>query len=273
MILRILQIAIVLAWLGSTTVLIQRTYFPDEERYPEADAKEVAELFFEQAKSTDLAILRNGRQIGRMNLNPRSGHSKSPITWDESGAVREIFFSGFLTEKTEPGEISFGQMSWNGSVFLDSDMKLSAVRLGGRVPQLATGQVQLSLYPPNLTYEIRQGREIAFSSNDPEKTRRTLEEFSQLLGEMPIDLGILDQDSEQLGQLLAMVQPTVDCRHGQFRIFEDRYHGFIISLSLLEEWKVRVFLSELGELLKIDGIPDLLILGEAFVPQDIATAE
>ena len=73
----------------------------------------------------------------------------------------------------------------------------------------------------------------------------------------------LDRARETLGKEL---RPAVDCRRGRFRLFEGRYHGSILSLTWGGEARLRFYFSEFGELLKVEGIPDFLILGETFVP-------
>ncbi len=268
MFLRVLQLLIVVVWLGSTVLLIRRTYFPDEGRYPAVPVEDVASLFFIHGKPTDLAILRDGRQFGRLNVNPRYRPTHPPVEIEGETEIREIFFSGFLTEEAKDTQL--GQLSWNGSIYVNPEVHLLALRIAGRAPQVASGSALIAVDPPRLSYEIRQGREVVLSSTDPAKTRATLEEASQLLGDLPLDFGALENAEQQLGPALALLRPQVDCRHGQFKMFGDRYDGFILTLTFVDEWKLRFYLSELGELLKVDGIPNLVILGEAFVPQDTA---
>ncbi|MEM1297383.1 MAG: hypothetical protein AAGH89_18605 [Verrucomicrobiota bacterium] len=271
MILRCIQILIVLAWLGSTSVLIQRTYFPDEKRYPIVPVSDVLNLFFDQGGSTDLAILQGGKLLGRMNVNPRSRLSNPPKPLQDNRDVREVFFSGFLTEEAK--SLQFGQLSWNGSFYLDDALNLVAFKLGGRVPELANGYILVMIDPPELIYEIRQGREVVLSSNVPEKTHDVLSQASEMLGNSQLEPGFLENADEQIGPMIALLKPQIECRHGQFKMFGDRYDGFIVSVQVLGDWKLRLYFSELGELLKVDGISDLLILGEAFVPQDLTASE
>ncbi len=271
MILRCIQILIVLGWIGSTALLIRKTYFPDEKRYPIAPVDDVLGLFIEQGGSTDLAILKDGKLFGRMNVNPRSRLSNPPKPLQNARDIREVFFSGFLTEAAK--DLQFGQLSWNGSFYLDDALDLVAFKLGGRVPELANGYFLVMLDPPELVYEVRQGREVVLSSNEPEKTHEILSQASKMLGSSEFDFRTLENADEQIGPMVALLKPQIECRHGQFRMFGDRYNGFIVSVQVLGEWKTRLYFSELGELLKVDGISDLLILGEAFVPQDLTDPE
>jgi len=266
--LRILQLLIVCLWLTTTFHLVRRSYFPDDARFPEAPVDYVSSLFFKNTDQPDLIVLQGDKRLGQLTITPRRAERVPPTLQSRKEELREIFFVGLLAE--EFSKSAYGQVTWNGTLYVDSLFRPEGFRLVVRSPSAGiNAEVMLALDPPDLKYRVKQSSVVLLHSDDMEGTRDMLKEASELQGQTGLDLSVLDQlNKEELHKMISSLEPTVDCRHGQFRIQGDRYEGYIVKLSLMDGVDLRLFISELGELLKLDGIPNVEILGDAFVTHD-----
>lgn len=264
-----LPVSIVLLWLTTTTLLVLKNYFPDETRYPKVDREFVADLFFSKGSSSDLAILKDGEVMGRLTITPRP-HPTSKVPSELARPeLREVFFSGYLLQHTE--DLPLGQLSWNGSLYMAGGFEVKGVRTQVRMPNFGVvALATVSLDPPDFDYQLRQGQQVIMDSTDPEKSEETMAQL-RLLAQMQgqaLDPSLFSGNGEQLLAALKSFEPKVDCRHGQFKILDDPADGYLVTLSFIEDFKLKFYISELGELLKVEGLPEMTVLGEAFVPED-----
>lgn len=285
MILRILQIVIVLFWLGTTAALIRRTYFADFSRFPSVDPSEVAEKFFAHTSSSDLILLQDGELLGRLFLSPRTQvRSRNLQQKAFAEGSREIAFHCRIAPEEVatqlPEEVMLTErMEANGSIILDSDLKWSSVRVRVQLPEMRV-QGRAVLQQDPLTYQVEYADQLLLDSRRPELLTERLEEVRGMVDQHPalanLDLSMLEslqggQAMELIHQsLVGQLQPRVDARKGSFRMLAHRYNGYIVRLDWVEgENGLTLFLGENGELLRIEGVPGFEILGELFVPQEL----
>ncbi|MEM7013197.1 MAG: hypothetical protein AAF585_17130 [Verrucomicrobiota bacterium] len=266
---RVFQILIVLFWLTTTALLVKHAYFPEESRFPRVERQYVANLFFKEPRQSDLSIVKDGISWGRLTITPRPSITKPPLELQNPTELREVFFSGYLHDHTK--DELLGKMSWNGSLYVDKQFGAKAMRIQLRAPNVgASGYAIITLDPPDVRYQLKQGREVFFDSADPDgnsETANALKALAQTQGQEIGEFPMLG-NPEQLVGMLESFEPKVDCRHGRFTLVDERYDGYLVTLNFMEEWKLRFYISELGELLKVDGIPNIEILGDAFVPEE-----
>ena len=265
---RAFQILIILFWLTTTMLLVKHAYFPEESRFPTVEREYVADLFFKEPRPSDLSILKDGAPYGRLSITPRPSITKPPVELENAEGLREVFFSGYLHDHTKDEVL--GKMSWNGSLYVDRQFGAKAMRIQLRAPNLgASGYAVITLDPPDIRYQLKQGREVFFDSTDPERSEETMNTVKMLAEAQGMEFALPGfGDGEQLLEVLGTFEPEVDCRHGRFTLIADRYDGYLVTLKFMEDWKLRFYISELGELLKVDGVPGVVILGEAFVPEE-----
>lgn len=272
MILRILQLLILISWFTTTFYLVRRSYFPDEERYPEAPIDYVSDLFFSRVSQSELLISHDGRPISHLTVTPKSADYVPPILEERREQLREINYIGLVREEVNP---QFGAVDWHGAVYVNPEFEPEALRMTLRSPRMGlNGELLLVLNPPHIRFRLGQGDMTILNSQDPEGTMNLLRSAGAMAPGMEENLAMLeDFDRDQLHQMIATLDPTVMCRHGQFQILGDRYEGYIVKISLFEGAAIRLYLSEMGELLMMDGIPNVEVLGEAFISQDTLTQD
>ncbi len=265
MIFRFLQLLIFFLWLGTTFFLVRRAYFPDENYFKPASIDYVSDLFFGRVDKSDLVISQDGKRVSFLSVTPNRPQHLPTKLQAEPGELLEIHCFLLTDEKLQD---QMGQIIVSGSVYVDPLFQPQACSLALRAPHLnLNGELLMVLDPADLSFRIRQAKTTLLSSDDLDSSLDLLKSASALSPQAP-DLSLIEGfNLEQVEQLIGSLEIEVDCRHGQFRILGDRYEGYILQFRLFEGVELRLYLSELGELLRIDGIPNIKILGEAFVPQ------
>ncbi|MEM0970635.1 MAG: hypothetical protein AAGJ31_14865, partial [Verrucomicrobiota bacterium] len=137
--------------------------------------------------------------------------------------------------------------------------------------RLSELDVSLQLASGSKTEEVafrvsQKGKTIADSSSmeSMEGTLIQVQTMAQLAGISFPDLLAQAKEAEADFDF-----PEPKGRLGRFQIQGRRYEGYLLDISFHEEFRLRFLLSELGELLRIEGIPSLDLLGEAFVPEEM----
>jgi len=258
---RLLQIFIVMLWLTATVMLVRRTYFPDENRYPPASPKLISDLYFGNAESTDLVLIKEGQPFGRISMTlPRLTASRELIP------VRPASFMGHMEADLESGVRG---LQWTGSIVFDDRLNLRSFRFSPTSLELR-GDVELSFEPPRLHYKLAMNDEVVLDSRNEALNQENLALMEPLAKSSGLSLGWLgDPNSKETLATIASLRPTVSARHGQFQINSNRYEGYVVTYTFLEEAKLRLYFSDQGELLKADGIPNVTLLAETFVTRGV----
>ncbi|MEO0444944.1 MAG: hypothetical protein AAF191_02590 [Verrucomicrobiota bacterium] len=266
--LRLVQVMIGCAWLLSTGFLIRRSYFPDLGGTTKIPVEDVSKIYFEKGQTAELLFLTDQGAVGRLTVTPRSMSKRLR----ESGLPSETG-ELFITGRLNPvflGEHAalIGDVIWNGSLFVDPEFRIRGQRLNLRLSEL---DVSLQLASGSKTEEVafrvsQKGKTIADSSSmeSMEGTLIQVQTMAQLAG---ISFPDLLAQAKEAEADFDFPEPTG--RLGRFQIQGRRYEGYLLDISFHEEFRLRFILSELGELLRIEGIPSLDLLGEAFVPEEM----
>lgn len=269
---RCVQLLVVLAWMGSTALLVHKSYFPELSRFPKVENARVAEIYFDKGHTSDLLLVmpRKGA-VGRLTVTPR----RQSVRLSEAAlqkAAGEVFFTGRFDPEGLPLAPA-GEIVWNGSLFLNQELGSEGLSLQVRLPKLnLTGQVMLEGTPPRVAYQLKQGTVVLADSRQPAKGGELLSQMA-LAGKLAgMDMPSADAVKEW-PSLLQSLAPQIVCRHGQFRILDRRFDGYVVHLKWSTDAQVWMLVTEMGELLRIQGIPQMEVLAESFVPEEMMEPE
>lgn len=263
-----------LVWVGSTALLVHKSYFPDAGRFPRVENSRVADLYFDQGQTTDLLLVMARRgAVGRFTVTPRR-YSVRLTEAALARAVGEIFFTGRFDPTGLPGAAAAaGEVVWNGSIFLNRELGSEGLRLQVRLPQLnLVGQISVGGSPGRVAYQLKQGTVVLADSTNEAKNRELMAQMA-FMGKMA---GAAVPSMEALEGWPAMLEgldPEVVCRHGQFGILGRRYDGYMVKIKWSPELQVNLLVTEMGELLRLEGIPQVDVIAESFVPEDLMEPE
>lgn len=250
-------------WLTATVMLVRRTYFPDENRYPPAEPKLISDLYFANSEGTDLVLMKEGKPFGRISMTlPRRDPSRDLIP------VRVASFVGYLEADMEAG---VRDLQWNGVIVLDDQFNLRSIRFSPTSLQVG-GDIELSFEPPRLHYKLVMNDEVVLDSRNQELNKENLALMEPLAKQSGMSLGWLgDPNSKETLAMIASLRPVVSARHGQFQINSNRYEGYVVTytFAMLDDAKLRLYFSDQGELLKADGLPNVTLLAETFVTRRV----
>jgi hypothetical protein len=147
---------------------------------------------------------------------------------------------------------------------------VSAIRLQIRAPNLSASiHAVITFDPPDIQYEIKQGQDVILDSANAGQIQDAFDELEKLGGQKGqlLNLSKLGDPKELLRWIMAF-EPKVDCRHGRFDLLGENHEGYILKLIFLDSFHMRFCFSEMGELILIEGIPEIVIVGEAFAPEE-----
>ena len=251
---------------------MQKSYFPDTGRFPLVESSQVSDLFFEKGQTTELLMVAEGGAVGRLTVTPRR-HSLRLTEAGLGDAAGEIFFAGRLDPGALPMAAALGEIVWNGSLFLNRELGSEGLRIQLRMPKVdLMGQIVFEGKPSRLSYQFKQGAKVLVDSKDEEKLRALSGELA-LVGKMT-GLPVPGLDAiRDLPKLLEGFAPQLTCRHGQFAILGRRYDGYVVNLRWSADVQANFLITELGELLRIEGVPNLDIIAESFVPDKLIELE
>lgn len=259
--------------MGSTALLVRKSYFPDLGQAPRVENSRVADLYFEKGQTTELLLVvpKKGA-VGRLTVTPRRYSVRLSEAALQS-AAGEIFFTGRFDPSRLPKAAALGEVVWNGSLFLNRDLGSEGLRLQVRLPRLnLTGQIAVEGTPCRLAYQLKQGNLVLADSKNEEKNQELLSQLF-LMGKMA---GVAVPGKETVREWPALLQglaPEIVCRHGQFTILGRRYDGYVVNLRWTADVQANLLITELGEFLRLEGVPGLEVLAESFVPEEMMEPE
>jgi len=158
---RIVQVAVVALWLGTTTWLVRGTWFPDESRFVQVELGEMMDaMFVNWHEMAQMVVLQDGQRIGQMTISASDARTKAADGSSAEG-IRFLSSTGSLSEfhrdnKTggDPDSaevIRRDRILWRGNVGL------------GDSYQFSSGEVVLNLRQQNARIELgyhRQSRQL-----------------------------------------------------------------------------------------------------------------
>jgi hypothetical protein len=267
---RIIPSAIVLFWLGSVGWLSAVVWAPPGSRMTEVDPFEVYRVFFSWNDSANMTLLENGTRRGQITVSGGSGND--PVTGD---FTRNLSLSGSIETYDPLSASNLVDLFWKGTVEFSEPMALQETDFSVRIPgKELSAQLQYSEQDKSGKVRVTMaGRELlSFDSATPGPGEGGAGSPLATLGAMGGSLGgngILGA----LGGLDALNPATmkldITARRGNFNFGGRDMRAYFVTLRNPDhDQEVRVYLSEVGEPLKIESDLGFEAISEILVPLD-----
>lgn len=275
---RLLSIVVVLFWGASMAWLCAVVWAPPESRMARVDPREVYKVFFEWNESTNMTLLENGVRRGQITIAGGSGEDP-----DAGRFLNSLSVSGMLEslENTSDGGTPEIDLFWRGLLDFSEDLLLQTGDFSVRVPR------------QQLTAHFSMGRkETPVGEPAADREGSSTGNFDYAARAMMRQQLIFDFDSKR-GQgaalplhMLSMQSlpglPPIDpsairfeteARMGKFSFGGRDLRAYLLILTTAESGEsVRIFLSEVGEPLRIETDYGFEAVSEMLVPLDAYTA-
>ncbi len=257
---RILIFLIVLFWMGTVGWLCAVVWAPPESRMSQIDPLEVYRVFFNWNDSANMTLLEYGIRRGQITVAGGSGEDA------ETGRIlRVLSVSGSMEKFDELTSSSLVDLFWKGTAEFSELMAMQEGEFSVRIPKQEL-TAQLSVTGAAAGYKAKvlmAGREILnFDSAANEQSNSAL--ATQLLatggmGAIP-GLGSFNP---------AAIKFETEARMGKFNFAGRDMRAFLLILRHPEQdQEIRVYLSEVGEPLKIETDLGFEAISEILVPLD-----
>lgn len=270
---RIIPPAIVLFWLGSVGWLSAVVWAPPGSRMSEVDPFEVYRVFFSWNDSANMTLLENGTRRGQVTVSGGSGNDPASGEF-----TRNLSLSGSI-ETYDPSSASNRvDLFWKGTVEFSEPMALQETDFSVRIPGKELS-VQLRHSEKDKSGKVRvtmAGRELlSFDSTTPGPGGDGAGSPLAMLGAMggpPGGNGILGALGG-LGGLDALnpaaMKLEITARRGNFNFGGRDMRAYFVTLhNPNHDQEIRVYLSEVGEPLKIESDLGFEAISEILVPLD-----
>ncbi|MDP4583690.1 MAG: hypothetical protein NWT04_07185 [Verrucomicrobiales bacterium] len=250
---RIIPPAIVLFWLGSVGWLSAVVWAPPGSRMSEVDPFEVYRVFFSWNDSANMILLENGTRRGQVTVSGGSGNDPASGEF-----TRNLSLSGSI-ETYDPSSASNRvDLFWKGTVEFSEPMALQETDFSVRIPGKELS-VQLRHSEKDKSGKVRvtmAGRELlSFDSTTPGPG-------NGILGALG-GLGGLDALNP------AAMKLEITARRGNFNFGGRDMRAYFVTLHNPDhDQEIRVYLSEVGEPLKIESDLGFEAISEILVPLD-----
>jgi hypothetical protein len=265
---RFIPPAIVLFWLGSVGWLSAVVWAPPGSRMAQVDPLEVYRVFFSWNDSANMTLFENGTRRGQITVSGGSGND--PVT---GKFARILSLSGSIETYDPLSSSNLVDLFWKGTVAFSEAMALQETDFSVRIPGKELS-AQLQYTESAKAGKIRvtmAGREIlSFDSTTPGPGEGAAGSPLAMLGAMGGDsnLGALGGlGLEALNPSTMKLETTA--RMGNFNFGGRDMRAFFITLrNPGHDQEIRVYLSEVGEPLKIESDLGFEAISEILVPLD-----
>lgn len=251
-----LTIAIIAIWLGSMGWLCAVVWAPPESRMAQVDPREVFEVFFAWNESTRMTLLDNGSRRGEINIAGSSGNDvrtgKFANTLSVTGSIDALD-----QQNDEPGIDLF----WRGFAEFGPEIAFDRGEFSVRVPRSGlTAHAAMEGMPPVVKASLMMGNKTIFET-DSSQPSIGFDALKML--PMVSVLGLDKVDPESL-------KFDVEARMGDFSFGGRDLRAYLLTLSSGEQESggVRIFLSEVGEPLRIESDLGFEAISEILMPLD-----
>lgn len=261
---RFSQVVIVLFWLASVAWLCVEVWSPPGSRMSAVDPREVYRVFFSWNDSTNMTLLENGVRRGQVTVLGGSGEDAETGRFE-----RVVSVSGSLENYDERSASYLVSLFWKGSFAFTGEMEGLGGEFSVRIPSREL-TAQLLFEDPEGGVKAKvsmAGRELlnldsaSFARGGPNPA----EAATVLTGLLGLAGG---------GEGLASLDPSkmrlsVSARSGDFNLAGRNLRAFLLTLRSEEQGReLRVFLSEVGEPLRIETDFGFEAVSEILVPLD-----
>lgn len=263
--LRFFYIAILLFWLGSVGWLCAVVWAPPESRMSQVDPREIYAVFFAWNDSTIMTFLENGERKGQVTIAGGSGED------GQTGEFFRILSVSGSKESYDPLSSSMLiDLFWKGSLEFDEEMQLQGSEFSVRIPRNElSAQFSMEGGSKQIVARVQMaGNEVLMYDSAAAGSPESPEE---LLARLPM-LGMLGASG--LGVGLEALNPatlrlTSEGRMGDFNFGGRDMRAFLLRLrSPDHDLEIRVYLSEVGEPLKVETDLGFEAISEILVPLD-----
>ncbi len=254
---RWIQIAVLMFWAVTFSLLLRRSYFSDETSMVAVAPEKVFDLFFSWAEGAEFAILKNGRRIGQMSLSGQLGETEPGAAGEAT--PREISLAGSLDagDQGRAGvpEAVVGKRRagtyWRGSIAVADGLVFPSGEFVLRMPQAGLG-AQFAFGRPTGTISInlRSGGDELFRYQGNPEGLAHLPELGWVGQLLPLQ-ALLGGGGLSRGALEAWT-PEVTGRYGSARVAGRRMLVYQLEVKSRVAGSgdgegVKLYLSETGE--------------------------
>jgi hypothetical protein len=261
--LRLLYAAIFLFWLGSVGWLCAVVWAPPESRMSQVDPREIYAVFFGWNDSTNMTLLENGERKGQVTIAGGSGED------GQSGKFfRVLSVSGSMESYDSLSSSMLVDMFWKGSIEFDEQMQMQGSEFSVRIPKKElSAQLSIEGASNQIVARVQMaGNEIlkydsaaAGVAGTPSDMLARLPMLG-MLGFSGLGAGIETLNSESL-------HVTSEGRMGNFNFGGRDMRAFLLRLRNPDhDQEIRIYLSEVGEPLKIETDLGFEAISEILVP-------
>ncbi|MCB1232424.1 MAG: hypothetical protein KDN19_19405 [Verrucomicrobiae bacterium] len=272
-----LSASVILLWLVSTGWLVRTTWFSSETRFDPVAPEEALDAFFKWSDRTTLAVLENGRRIGRMEVSGSEG--REPRT---GGYSRVLSTQGTLDVDdrdtkvgTRPG---LNGTTWRLAAEFDQEMELQKFRLVFRIPKQELDlRMELKGEPPQIAARASVGGLVIYEAG-----KMSMDEDGNVIDEARDDqAGTATAPSLPPSAALGWLpggallndretwKPKIEASRGMMRVAGSNQPIYLVKLRFGDDESVapiRLYLSETGEPWRIDTGWGFEAVAEVLVP-------
>ncbi|MDF1825183.1 MAG: hypothetical protein P1U68_11105 [Verrucomicrobiales bacterium] len=253
---KLVPIAIVGFWFGSIAWLCAVVWAPPESRMARVDPREVFEVFFAWNESTRMTLLDHGSRRGEINIAGSSGNDvktgKFANTLSLTGSIDALD-----PANDEPGIDLF----WRGFAEFDTEIVFDRGEFSVRVPARSlTAHAAFEGLPPVVKASLTMGDETIFKT-DSSQPSIGFNALQMLPMASMLGLEKIDQESLKF---------DIAARMGEFNFGGRDLRAYLLTLSSGKQGGsgVKVFLSEVGEPLRIESDLGFEAISEILMPLD-----
>jgi hypothetical protein len=250
-------------WLGSTSWLIWEVWFPAESRFAIVDSGEVARTFFEWNESADLVLLESGRRIGSMKISGSSGEDRDTGLYEE-GFSMVVSLDPIAAGKRAP----FSRAFLTGNLEFGPERKVKEGQLSLRLPARGlNGQLKIDGEPLQLKVQLKVGELTVYETEGPLIIEPVAATARPTPLQLPENLPFgLSQAAEGIRDGIVEWKPEISARRGKTRLAGRSMPVYLLTLASPDRYELKVWLTEIGEPLRIETGWGLEAVAEVLAP-------
>jgi hypothetical protein len=220
---RIFVAMVVAFWLVMSGLLMRMELSPERNTFLNVPVSHVVKLMFFHEQPSVLSIDENGQRIGSFLLRPKNAEGR-----------RELHFSGNIALGLPWNERQ--RISWNGKLEMGKQFEVQTIELGfGTRESEIDAHFSVDVRDRLGHYEVRREREVL------QRGSFRLNELRTLAQQEDINLALM-QDLQA---------PKIVARPTKMRIGNEEIEAYLITVAREKETLARIYVSQLGQVLKV----------------------
>lgn len=268
---RLFIIAIVAFWLGSIGWLCAVVWAPPESRMAEIDPREVYEVFFAWNENTRMTLLENGARRGEVIISGGSG--EDPKTGEFSNSLS---LSGNMDSINPSEDFPGTDLNWRGLAEFDRDIVFQSGDFSMRIPGFGLSahmSVESDPVVAKASVSMSEIPVFRYDSSQTDLNAGSLDSlpFASMLGSnLPLESLLKEGEVDP-----SKAAFEIDARMGNFTFGGRDLRAYLLKIGMKDqEGSIRVFLSEVGEPLRIEtdfgfeAVSEILVPLEAYLNEN-----